>query len=131
MPFEIEPAEFTYFFDCGIIVRGLLAAWRATGEQEFLDIAVATGDSMLRDFASEPRRFPSDSRAARKAAPLERDALRWSRTATCYQLKSAMAWWDLFEATGSRASPIPTSACSKPRCAPGRISFRAIRTATK
>jgi hypothetical protein len=31
---------------------------------------------------------------------LPRDPLRWSRTATCYQLKSAMAWWDLFEATG-------------------------------
>jgi hypothetical protein len=32
--------------------------------------------------------------------PSARDPLRWSRTATCYQLKSAMAWWDLFEATG-------------------------------
>jgi uncharacterized protein YyaL (SSP411 family) len=51
MPFEIAPAAFTYFFDCGIIVRGLLAVWRATGEQEFLDAAVATGLSMARDFA--------------------------------------------------------------------------------
>ena len=30
---------------------------------------------------------------------MPRDPIRWSRTATCYQLKSAMAWWDLFEAT--------------------------------
>ena len=37
MPFEIEPAAFAYFFDCGIVVRGLLSVWRATGEQEFLD----------------------------------------------------------------------------------------------
>jgi hypothetical protein len=98
MPFEIEPTEYSYFFDCGIIVRGLLAAWRACGEQEFLDIAVATGDSMLRDFASDRGDFHPVLTLPEKQA-LERDGLRWSRTATCYQLKSAMAWWDLFEAT--------------------------------
>ena len=54
---EIGPAEFSYFFDCGIIVRGLLAVWRATGEQEFLDVAVGTGDSMAKDFASEDGSF--------------------------------------------------------------------------
>ena len=32
--------------------------------------------------------------------PLPRDPLRWSRSPGCYQLKSAMAWWDLAEATG-------------------------------
>lgn len=98
MPFEIAPAAFTYFFDCGIIVRGLLAVWRATGEQEFLDFAVATGQSMARDFASSAGDFhPILALPAR--TPLPRDPLRWSRTATCYQLKSAMAWWDLYEAT--------------------------------
>ena len=51
MPFEIDPAAFTYFFDCGIVVRGLLSVWRATGEPQYLDAAVATGDSMTRDFA--------------------------------------------------------------------------------
>ena len=98
MPFEIEPAAFSYFFDCGIIVRGLLAVWRATGEQEFLDIAVAIGESMVRDFASAAGDFhPILALPAR--TPVPRDPIRWSRTATCYQLKSAMAWWDLFEAT--------------------------------
>src|ERR1700687_6139631 len=55
MPFETEPApqgQFTYFFDCGIIVRGLLAAWRATREQEFLDVAARLGESMATDFGS-------------------------------------------------------------------------------
>jgi hypothetical protein len=98
MPFEVEPAGHSYFFDCGIIVRGLLAVWRATGEQEFLDIAVATGDSMLRDFASDGGDYhPILALPGKQAA--DRDTLRWSRTAACYQLKSAMAWWDLFEAT--------------------------------
>jgi hypothetical protein len=101
MPFEIAPAAFTYFFDCGIVVRGLLAVWRATGEQEFLDAAVATGLSMARDFASPTGDF-HPILALPSKTPLPRDPLRWSRTAACYQLKSAMAWWDLFEATGDR-----------------------------
>jgi hypothetical protein len=99
MPFEVAPAEFSYFFDCGVIVRGLLAVWRATGQQEFLDTAVATGQSMKRDFESPAGDF-HPILALPSKAPADRDGLRWSRTATCYQLKSAMAWWDLFEATG-------------------------------
>lgn len=99
MPFEIAPAAFTYFFDCGIVVRGLLSVWRATGQQEFLDAAVATGQSMARDFSSPSGDF-HPVLALPSKTPLPRDPLRWSRTATCYQLKSAMAWWDLFEATG-------------------------------
>jgi hypothetical protein len=99
MPFEIEPAAFSYFFDCGIIVRGLLAAWRATGGQEFLDVAIAVGDSMLRDFASGRGDFHPILRLPEKCAEA-RDEMRWSRTPACYQLKSAMAWFDLWEATG-------------------------------
>jgi len=34
------PQPLTYFFDCGIIVRGLLALWRATRDAEYLHIAV-------------------------------------------------------------------------------------------
>src|SRR5205085_1795099 len=45
MPYEIGPPAFTYFFDCGIIARGLVAVWRATGDAEFLDRAVAVGRS--------------------------------------------------------------------------------------
>jgi hypothetical protein len=33
---------------------------------------------------------------------VERDPLRWSRSPGCYQLKSAMAWWDLAAATGEQ-----------------------------
>jgi hypothetical protein len=99
MPFEIAPAAFTYFFDCGIVVRGLLAVWRASGEQGFLDAAVATGESMARDFAGPAGDF-HPILALPSKAPLPRDPFRWSRTAACYQLKAAMAWWDLFEATG-------------------------------
>jgi hypothetical protein len=99
MPFEIAPAELAYFFDCGIIVRGLLAYWRASGEAEALEIATATGEFMLRDFAGSAGGYHPILRLPDKQ-PLERDVLRWSRAPGCYQLKSAMAWWDLFEITG-------------------------------
>jgi hypothetical protein len=99
MPFEVDPPRHAYFFDCGIIVRGLLSAWRATGHEEFRSVAVAVGNSMLRDFASSEGDF-HPILALPEKQPEPRDATRWSRSAECYQLKSAMAWWDLFEATG-------------------------------
>ncbi len=97
MPFE--PGGPAYFFDCGIIVRGLLAAWRATGEQEFLDVAVNLGRSMAADFASETGDFhPVVSLPDKRASA--RDGSRWSLSPGCYQLKAAMCWCDLAEATG-------------------------------
>ncbi len=99
MPFELSQAAPTYFFDCGIVVRGLLAAWRATGGGEFRDTAISLGESLARDFVSaEGGIHPILSLPAK--SPVERDPTRWSRSPGCYQLKSAMAWFDLAEATG-------------------------------
>ena len=99
MPFELEPAAFTYFFDCGIIVRGLLSLWRVTGEQELLDVAAGIGESMARDFARDDGQYwPILSLPDKR--PLQLDALRWSRSEGCYQLKAAMAWRELAEVTG-------------------------------
>lgn len=95
MPFEIEPARYTYFFDCGIVVRALLA-FRA---ERYFDIAAAIGESMLHDFVS-PAGDYHPILALPSKTPLDRDPLRWSRSPGCYQLKSAMAWWDLAEITG-------------------------------
>jgi len=99
MPFEIEPASHTYFFDCGIIVRGLLAVWRATGDEEYLGGAIAVGDAMMRDFSPNGSATYHPILTLPAKVPELEDPLRWSRTATCYQLKSAMAWWDLWNAT--------------------------------
>jgi hypothetical protein len=99
MPFELEPAAFTYFFDCGIVVRGLLALWRVTRDQELLGVAAAIGESMARDFARDGGGYwPILSLPDKR--PLEMDALQWSRSAGCYQLKAAMAWRELAETTG-------------------------------
>ncbi len=100
MPFELGPAQFTYFFDCGIIARGLLAQWRATGEAEYLDVAAALGNAMLADFADADGEYhPILTLPDKQSTP--RDPLRWSQSPGCYQLKSAMAWWQLFEVTGN------------------------------
>ena len=99
MPFEIDPAEFAYFFDCGIVVRGLLAVWRATREAELLATAAAIGEHMMRDFGGAEDVHPILALPGKR--PVERDGSRWSRSSGCYQLKSAMAWLDLAEVTGN------------------------------
>ena len=110
MPFELNDrpnggssgesdGRATYFFDCGIIVRGLMAAWRATREEEFLDVAIALGRAMASDFASTDSDYHPVLKLPQKQ-PLPRDPRRWSQSAGCYQLKSALAWRELFEVSG-------------------------------
>ncbi|HUS06078.1 MAG TPA: hypothetical protein VMZ52_07280 [Bryobacteraceae bacterium] len=91
--------RYTYFFDCGIIVRGLVHLWRATGDTDFLTIARSAGLSMQHDFASEELFHPILTLPEKH--PVDRTS-QWSRQPGCYQLKSAMAWRDLFDATGEQ-----------------------------
>ena len=99
IPFEYGPGaeSMLYFFDCGIIVRGLLAVWRETREPWLLDRAVDCGRAMIRDFDAGKEIHPILSLPDKK--PVERD-YRWSRNPGCYQLKSALAWRDLGAITG-------------------------------
>lgn len=86
-----------YFFDSGIIIRGLLAVWRQTGDDQLLDIARVAAQSMISDFRSGAEYHPILDLPAKE--PLARTE-RWSHASGCYQLKAALAWWDLAEATG-------------------------------
>jgi hypothetical protein len=61
---------------------------------------------MVRDFASEDGSFHPVLSLPDKC-PLARDAGRWSRYPGCYQLKAAMAWWDLLEATADEQFRAP------------------------
>ncbi len=100
LPFEVDTSNgFAFFFDCGIIVRGLLAAWRATKDPHLLQIATALGEAMARDFAGDDGEYHPRLKLPEKV-PLAREPHRWSRMPGCYQLKSALAWWDLFQTTG-------------------------------
>ncbi|HEV2688114.1 MAG TPA: hypothetical protein VGV35_06155, partial [Bryobacteraceae bacterium] len=92
-----QSGPLAYFFDSGIIVRGLLGAWRATREVEFRDTAIAAGRAMLADFRGGEAIHPILELPAKRALAYEP---RWSASPGCYQLKAAMAWYDLFETTG-------------------------------
>jgi hypothetical protein len=105
--FPFEPTNgtarpaFAYFFDCGIIARGLLAAWRASATSEFRDTAIAAGRAMLTDFP-EPGAAPRVIHPI-LALPAKQPLAwgpRWSARPGCYQLKSALAWQELFEVSG-------------------------------
>ncbi len=101
-PFELpgngaSESALAYFFDCGIIVRGLLYAWRVTEDAEYRDAAIAGGRAMLADFPSEGGLNPILLLPEKRARAWEP---RWSASPGCYQLKSAMAWRELFEVTG-------------------------------
>ncbi|MCU1317557.1 MAG: hypothetical protein JWN63_2879 [Candidatus Acidoferrum typicum] len=99
MPFECnsEGAGYSYFFDNGIIVRGLLSVWRECENEEFLATAIKCGDSMMRDFADGAHFSPILELPGK--APLACEPARWSRSPGCYQLKAALAWYELWQIT--------------------------------
>lgn len=99
MPFERDSVgtKYSYFFDNGIIVRGLLTIWRECGNEEFLATAVKCGDSNLRDFAGGTLFNPILELPGK--APLTQETARWSRSSGCYQLKAALGWYELWEIT--------------------------------
>lgn len=104
MPFEWAadgqlPEHHTYFFDNGIIVRGLIRLWRSLGNQTYLDMAVRCAESMSADFVNTKDIDPILALPAK--SPLGRDG-RWSRSSQCYQLKSALGWQNLYEITGNK-----------------------------
>ncbi|MBV8820335.1 MAG: hypothetical protein JO022_18390 [Acidobacteriaceae bacterium] len=92
-----QPDPLAYFFDSGIIVRGLLALWRITAQTDLLDTAIATGHGMIEHFSGNGALHPILELPSKKARAYEP---RWSAEPGCYQLKSAMAWHDLFGCSG-------------------------------
>jgi hypothetical protein len=107
--FPFEPTRegeqaYAYFFDCGIIIRGLLSLWRATGDTEYLEKAKEAGLAMAYDFLADVAVHPILTLPDKQ--PLDYEP-RWSRRPGCYQLKSALAWRDLAEATGEKALEKP------------------------
>jgi hypothetical protein len=98
-PFECSPERpLAYFFDCGIIARALVQLWRATGGEEYRRYAVACGQAMAADFPrAENGVEPVLELPAKR--PLARGET-WSRQPGCYQLKAALAWYELHAAAG-------------------------------
>ena len=100
-PFECPEGageRFAYFFDCGIIIRGLLSLWRVFGAGDILEIAKRCGRSMATSFAAPDGEFHPILYLPGKR-PFPRSD-QWSKLPGCYQLKSALAWHDLYQETG-------------------------------
>ena len=97
IPFELAPDSPAYFFDCGIIARGLLSIHAVTGEVEYLETAVECGTIMCERSRNGKDLHPILAMPALNPLTYEP---RWSRSPGCYQLKSAMAWQNLFTVTG-------------------------------
>jgi hypothetical protein len=90
-----ESHHHAYFFDCGIIIRSLIAVWRHTREDQILDVAQTAASAMVEDFHSGSDYHPILALPSKEPLPREE---RWSRLPGCYQLKAALAWYEVDEA---------------------------------
>jgi hypothetical protein len=104
-PFEYPPTTApdenrAFFFDCGIIVRGLITLWRTTGEPEYLEAARNCGTGMARVFEQNGNYAPILQLPGCEPAPYGGS---WSSNPGCYQLKSALGWLELYHETGEPA----------------------------
>jgi hypothetical protein len=98
--FPFEPgSNLAYFFDIGIIARGLLAVWRATGEERYRERAREGALSLGFDFLGENVFYPVISLPEKQPLPEEP---KWSRKPGCYQLKSALIWRELEDPHAAR-----------------------------
>jgi hypothetical protein len=91
-----DSRHLAYFFDCGIIVRGLLAVWREAHDERLLDVAVRAAHGMS---AFRSGRDYHPILTLPDKVPLPRTA-QWSTAPGCYQIKSALAWWEVAAITG-------------------------------
>jgi hypothetical protein len=100
MAFPFEPqSNLAYFFDTGIIARGLLAVWRGGGEDLLQSRAGEAALSLAFDFLGEGEFHPVIELPEKQ--PASRDP-RWSRSPGCYQLKSALAWKEVGDPDAER-----------------------------
>ena len=97
-PFELNgTSRQAYFFDTGMIARGLLALWRQTRSAEYREAARRAGESMIRYFTAAEGYHPILTLPDR--TPLAYEPW-WSRQPGAFQLKAALAWRELAELTG-------------------------------
>lgn len=98
--FPFEPgSSLAYFFDIGIICRGLMRMWPTSGEEEFYTRARDGALSLGFDFLGDGRFHPVICLPDKQPLPEEP---RWSRQPGCYQLKSALIWHELGDEHAAR-----------------------------
>ena len=99
--FPFEPgSDLAYFFDTGIIIRGLLAVGEgAVGDEASRERAREAALSLAFDFIGEGVFHPVVSLPDKQALPYES---RWSRSPGCFQLKAALAWREIGDAHAAK-----------------------------
>ena len=99
IPFECEGngPKYGYFFDTGIIVRGLLSMWRKWGHKRILSIALECADFMANCFFAGGEYSPVITLPDKRC--LDCESWGWSQNPGCYQLKASLAWRELGEIT--------------------------------
>ncbi len=90
-PFE-PGSDRAYFFDIGIIARGLMAVARITGEPLLQQRAHDAALSLGFDFLGDSVFYPRISLPEKEPLPEEP---RWSCRPGCFQLKSALIWREI------------------------------------
>lgn len=94
--FPFEPrSNLAYFFDVGIIARGL----HSTGAEEFRPRVRDAALSLAFDFIGDGAFHPIVTLPDKQPLPYEP---QWSRSPGCYQLKSALAWLAVGDPHASR-----------------------------
>lgn len=98
--FPFEPGSpNAYFFDLGIIARGLLAAGRVTGDEKYRARAREAALSLAFDFLGDGEFHPVITLPDKQ--PLQRES-KWSREPGCYQLKAALVWREIGDEHATR-----------------------------
>jgi hypothetical protein len=103
-PFEIsrdgsQLSDEAYFFDCGIVIRGLVALWNVTGDLQYLTRAERCGAALMERMSRvDGSFFPFLDRASGiPSAGVD----QWSVEPGIYQLKTGLAFLELAETTSS------------------------------
>ncbi len=103
-PFELPRTGFprsplVYFFDCGIVIRALIALWNATGDPMYLERAERCGATMVQRMSRlDGAFFPVlDLDSGVPSAKPE----SWSLDVGVHQLKVGLAFLELAELTSS------------------------------
>jgi len=103
-PFELPlsgfpPSNLVYFFDCGIIIRALLALWNTTGDRMYLERAEGCGAALMSKMSRvDGSFFPLFDLST--GTPFT-GGDQWSLQPGVHQLKVGMAFMELAEVTSS------------------------------
>jgi hypothetical protein len=103
-PFEVPlsgfpPSDRVYFFDCVIIIRALLALWNTTADPQYLERAERCGAALEGQMSRvDGSFFPLLDLSTGVPAVGQG---QWSLEPQAYQLKAALAFLDLADATSS------------------------------